>query len=528
MQQRRPRLGDILDDYCPRERRVTNHAVVAIVDDDVRQTRCATCDAEHEYRQGKAPAPRRAKSQAALDARGHRRGPARARGAPPAGRAGARGGRCAGAGRRGRRARSASRRSATGGRASPTPHCRSTAHPYPPEQDVADPNDPREDDGPVHRRLIRATFPRPEGHVPERREPEFTVRQPAGRGRGEVDGNRVGYRSNSGRNQRHGQPGGFGNFGARPQGGGWGSDGQRGGRGPGGHADNRQGGGGQHRGPRPGRRRTQGRPLGPAAFHPGPSRDGFRRQVRPRGRRGQQAVDCLGDRASSGVARCAAGADLSEPLRRARRRAGPGAGAAAAGPAVRCRIGRRDQGRLRACGCRVRRARFPGPRRRLRAASGAGKPIQRNLARRLPHHARHLRVFAGGIDPRGVAADGEARRRQRGHAQLPGQRSRVPQLQRDGRGQGGPGIDGALPGRGRGREERARERGVGWAHQDARRRRHQGLLEHPARVSGARAAAPQRGRERSGRSRRVSIERCSARRDRRSADGGRRLSRRRL
>src|SRR5687767_14569387 len=66
MQQRRPRLGDVLDDYCPRERRVTNHAVVAIVDDDVKQTRCATCDAEHEYRQAKTPTPRRSKSQAAL------------------------------------------------------------------------------------------------------------------------------------------------------------------------------------------------------------------------------------------------------------------------------------------------------------------------------------------------------------------------------------------------------------------------------------------------------------------------------
>ena len=32
MQQRRLRLGDILDDYCPRERRITNHAVVAMID----------------------------------------------------------------------------------------------------------------------------------------------------------------------------------------------------------------------------------------------------------------------------------------------------------------------------------------------------------------------------------------------------------------------------------------------------------------------------------------------------------------
>jgi hypothetical protein len=47
MQQRQPRLGDIVDDYCPRERRVTNHAVVAMIGDEVA-TRCSTCDAEHQ------------------------------------------------------------------------------------------------------------------------------------------------------------------------------------------------------------------------------------------------------------------------------------------------------------------------------------------------------------------------------------------------------------------------------------------------------------------------------------------------
>lgn len=248
MQQRRPRLGDILDDYCPRERRVTNHAVVAIVDDDVRQTRCATCEAEHEYRQGKAPPPRRAKSHAALTPEGT--DAARPVLAVPRPQA------------------EAAAEAADGPDLAEMPDLSAVVpqpaaepadtpllldgSPLSPEQDVAEPNDPREDDGPVHRRLIRATFPRPEGHVPERREPEFTVRQPAGRGRGEVDGNREGYRSSSGRNQRHGQHGGFGNFGARPQGGGWGSDGQRGSRGPSGHADNRQGGGGQPRGPRQG------------------------------------------------------------------------------------------------------------------------------------------------------------------------------------------------------------------------------------------------------------------------------------
>ena len=41
MQQRRLRLGDTLNDYCPRERRITNHVVVAMIGDDVQQTRCA-------------------------------------------------------------------------------------------------------------------------------------------------------------------------------------------------------------------------------------------------------------------------------------------------------------------------------------------------------------------------------------------------------------------------------------------------------------------------------------------------------
>src|SRR5215203_4854178 len=71
MQQRRLRLGDILDDYCPRERRITNHVIVAMIEDDVRQTRCSTCDGEHEYKQAKAPTLRRKKvgalSQEVLD-----------------------------------------------------------------------------------------------------------------------------------------------------------------------------------------------------------------------------------------------------------------------------------------------------------------------------------------------------------------------------------------------------------------------------------------------------------------------------
>src|SRR6478609_6719518 len=63
MQQRQLRLGDILDDYCPRERRLTNHAVVAMIGDQVKQTRCTTCESEHEYKHARVPRQRRNKTE---------------------------------------------------------------------------------------------------------------------------------------------------------------------------------------------------------------------------------------------------------------------------------------------------------------------------------------------------------------------------------------------------------------------------------------------------------------------------------
>ena len=65
-QQRQLRLGDILDDYCPRERRLTNHVIVAMIGDEVKQTRCSTCDADHEYKHARVPRPRRKSEPAAL------------------------------------------------------------------------------------------------------------------------------------------------------------------------------------------------------------------------------------------------------------------------------------------------------------------------------------------------------------------------------------------------------------------------------------------------------------------------------
>lgn len=66
MQDRRFRPGDVLDDYCPRERRITDHAIVAMIDDEIRQTRCGSCEAEHEYKAAKVPAARRKTQPPAL------------------------------------------------------------------------------------------------------------------------------------------------------------------------------------------------------------------------------------------------------------------------------------------------------------------------------------------------------------------------------------------------------------------------------------------------------------------------------
>jgi hypothetical protein len=164
MEQRPLRLGDVVDDYCPRERRVTNHVIVAIVEDVIRQTRCSTCESDHPYKSGREPRLRKKLAAGAtdpptaVDAAQDADGPALPE-SPPVAAAGA--------------------------------------------ADATDPAAPRLDDTPAaddpdaaperavdgwlsHRPLIRATLPRTEGEPPAPRPiPEFTMhqRQPRG-GRG--------------------------------------------------------------------------------------------------------------------------------------------------------------------------------------------------------------------------------------------------------------------------------------------------------------------------------------------------------
>lgn len=193
MDPRRLKVGDIVDDYCPRERRLTDHAIVAMIDETIRQTRCTACDNEHPYKEARTPRPRRKSTPAALyqevlsnvtDGAASVPQPPVAP-EPPAAVAEAADG--------------------------------TVDVPVIEEQPDGSLPEPA-DEGPVHRPLIRATLPRPQGDVPASRPiPEFTIRQSGGRGgrfRDDFRGN--GFRT-AGRNgghpgqQRQGRPGGSSN-----------------------------------------------------------------------------------------------------------------------------------------------------------------------------------------------------------------------------------------------------------------------------------------------------------------------------
>jgi hypothetical protein len=134
---------------------VSDHAVVAMVGDGIRQTRCTTCDTEHEYRQAKVP-PGRKKTAAALPPK------------PPA---------------------------AVSSIAAPRPlepapapegddgtpvAAESAAEPASAQKSATAITPPPIQEGHVHRRLIRAVLPRIDGEMPTRQAPEFTMHRPLG------------------------------------------------------------------------------------------------------------------------------------------------------------------------------------------------------------------------------------------------------------------------------------------------------------------------------------------------------------
>jgi hypothetical protein len=200
--QRQLRLGDILDDYCPRERRVTNHVIVAMVGPDVKQTRCTTCDAEHEYKKAKVPRQRRKKeTPAALYAAVQAGAPKRVAheheqidavagrrlaasdetetAEPGAGRLQSHDG-DGGAPVEAKPVDAADRPASANSDTVDLGDLRESEDPADPADD--DGGRREEEDGPVHRPLIRASLPRLEGQAPPQRQaPEFTIRQPGGR-----------------------------------------------------------------------------------------------------------------------------------------------------------------------------------------------------------------------------------------------------------------------------------------------------------------------------------------------------------
>jgi hypothetical protein len=253
MQQRRLRLGDILDDYCPRERRITNHAVVAMIEDEVKQTRCTTCDAEHEYKQARVPVRRKKDGPVPASELGVIARPRPAAPVPD--------------GDDDAVAESQELLDLPVIDA-PPPIEGTFAAGADDVEHAADEAPALDEDGPVHRRLIRATLPRPEGQQPEWKDPDFTIRQPGG-GRGGFDGNRNGQRPGRG-SRRGGRPPGNANgqqtrFGGprqanNPRHGSGQAQGPGGNRGGGGRPGHGPGHGqGHNRGPRPGGGRKRGR-----------------------------------------------------------------------------------------------------------------------------------------------------------------------------------------------------------------------------------------------------------------------------
>ena len=55
---REPRLGDDIDDFCVRCKRVMNHNIVSVIKGEPAKVRCRTCHSDHDFRHEQAPPPK--------------------------------------------------------------------------------------------------------------------------------------------------------------------------------------------------------------------------------------------------------------------------------------------------------------------------------------------------------------------------------------------------------------------------------------------------------------------------------------
>jgi len=63
---RAARLGDDIDDFCVKCKRVMNHSVVSILNNAPAKVRCRTCHSDHDFRNEQPPPPKVDTRKAAL------------------------------------------------------------------------------------------------------------------------------------------------------------------------------------------------------------------------------------------------------------------------------------------------------------------------------------------------------------------------------------------------------------------------------------------------------------------------------
>jgi hypothetical protein len=62
MVDRAPRLGDVVEDYCPRCRLLLNHDVSSLAGTEAAKVTCRTCHNTHDFKHGQVP-PKRKKNE---------------------------------------------------------------------------------------------------------------------------------------------------------------------------------------------------------------------------------------------------------------------------------------------------------------------------------------------------------------------------------------------------------------------------------------------------------------------------------
>jgi len=61
MSDRPQRLGDVIDDYCPRCRLLLNHDISSLSGTEIAKVTCRTCHNSHDYRHAQVPTRRKSK-----------------------------------------------------------------------------------------------------------------------------------------------------------------------------------------------------------------------------------------------------------------------------------------------------------------------------------------------------------------------------------------------------------------------------------------------------------------------------------